>query len=82
MTRPPDTTLFGSLVDDNDFVAGGDINMIVMINGIKNFMNCGQMRDNKAALQQYLKINLHKFLEDGTTKEEITQSRPPDTTLF
>jgi hypothetical protein len=59
--------LFGSLVDDNDFVAGGDINMI---KSIKNSMNCGYVRDNKADLQQYLKIDLDKLLEDGT-KEEL-----------
>jgi hypothetical protein len=49
------------------FVAGGGINMI---KSIKNSMNCGYVRDNKADLQQYLKIDLDKLLEDGT-KEEL-----------
>ena len=66
MTRPPDTTLFGSLVDDDDFVAVGDIKWIKLIK--KN--NCGYVRDNKADLQQYLKIDLDKLIEDGT-KEEL-----------
>ena len=41
-----------------------------MIKSIKNSMNCGYVRDNKADLQQYLKIDLDKLLEDGT-KEEL-----------